>query len=122
MGRLTHTGIVWPVLGCGHEPRQRPAGQYLRSVGAVEALIVGIALLIVGPAGDGCYDAARAAALSGIHGTTVYWWARHGIVVASARSQPVSPVGDRPSVERRPIQPGNNDLALMNGHKSAEAQ
>jgi uncharacterized protein (DUF433 family) len=34
-------------------------------------------------AGDGCYDASRAAALSGVPKTTVYWWARHGIVVPS---------------------------------------
>ncbi len=34
-------------------------------------------------AGDGCYDAPRAAALSGVPKTTVYWWARHGIVVPS---------------------------------------
>jgi uncharacterized protein (DUF433 family) len=38
-------------------------------------------------AGDGCFDAARAAALSGVPRTTVYWWARHGIVAPS-----VSPV------------------------------
>lgn len=41
-------------------------------------------------AGDGCYDAARAAALSGVPRTTVYWWARHGIVVPS-----VSPVREK---------------------------
>lgn len=41
-------------------------------------------------AGDGCYDAARAAALSGVPRTTIYWWARHGIVVPS-----VSPVREK---------------------------
>lgn len=38
-------------------------------------------------AGNGCYEASRAAALSGVPKTTVYWWASHGIVVPS-----VSPV------------------------------
>ncbi|NMM32890.1 MAG: DUF433 domain-containing protein [Phycicoccus sp.] len=38
----------------------------------------------------GCYDASRAAALSGVPKTTVYWWARHGIVVPS-----VSPVQEK---------------------------
>lgn len=32
---------------------------------------------------DGCYEAARAAALSGVPLTAVYWWARHGVVVPS---------------------------------------
>ena len=41
-------------------------------------------------AGDGCYDASRAAALSGVPKTTVYWWASHGIVVPS-----VSPVREK---------------------------
>lgn len=41
-------------------------------------------------AADGCYDAARAAALSGVPKTTVYWWARHGVVVPS-----VSPVQEK---------------------------
>lgn len=41
-------------------------------------------------ASDGCYDAARAAALSGVPKTTIYWWARHGIVVPS-----VSPVREK---------------------------
>lgn len=41
-------------------------------------------------AGDGCYDAARAAALSGVPKTTVYWWARHRIVEPS-----VSPVREK---------------------------
>lgn len=41
-------------------------------------------------ANDGCYDAARAAALSGVPKTTVYWWARHGVVVPS-----VSPVQEK---------------------------
>lgn len=38
----------------------------------------------------GCYDASRAAALSGVPKSTVYWWARHGIVVPS-----VSPVQEK---------------------------
>lgn len=41
-------------------------------------------------ASDGCYEAARAAALSGVPKTTVYWWARQGIVVPS-----VSPVREK---------------------------
>jgi len=41
-------------------------------------------------AANGCYDANRAAALSGVPKTTVYWWARHGIVVPS-----VSPVQEK---------------------------
>lgn len=38
-------------------------------------------------ASEGCYDAARAAALSGVPRSTVYYWARHEVVVPS-----VSPV------------------------------
>jgi uncharacterized protein (DUF433 family) len=34
-------------------------------------------------ASDGCYEAPRAAALSGVPLSTVYWWARQGIVVPS---------------------------------------
>lgn len=34
-------------------------------------------------ASDGCYEASRAAALSGVPKSTVYWWARHGVVVPS---------------------------------------
>ena len=41
-------------------------------------------------ASDGCYEAARAAALAGVPKTTVYWWARQGIVVPS-----VSPVREK---------------------------
>lgn len=41
-------------------------------------------------AGDGCYEAGRAAALSGVPKSTVYWWARHQIVVPS-----VSPVQEK---------------------------
>ena len=41
-------------------------------------------------AGDGCYDASRAAALSGVPKTTVYWWASHGVVVPS-----LSPVREK---------------------------
>jgi len=41
-------------------------------------------------AASGCYDAGRAAALSGVPRTTVYWWARQGIVVPS-----VSPVQEK---------------------------
>jgi uncharacterized protein (DUF433 family) len=37
----------------------------------------------VAAASDGCYEASRAAALSGVPQTTVYWWARSGIVVPS---------------------------------------
>jgi len=42
---------------------------------------------IASAAADGCYEAARASALSGVPLITVYWWARHGVVVPS-----VSPV------------------------------
>lgn len=38
-------------------------------------------------ASEGCYDAARAAALSGVPKSTVYYWARHEVVVPS-----VSPI------------------------------
>ncbi|MPZ60273.1 MAG: DUF433 domain-containing protein [Propionibacteriales bacterium] len=41
-------------------------------------------------AADGCYEAARAAALSGVPKSTMYWWARQGIVVPS-----VSPVQEK---------------------------
>lgn len=41
-------------------------------------------------AGDGCYDASRTAALSGVPKSTVYWWARHHVVVPS-----VSPVQEK---------------------------
>ena len=41
-------------------------------------------------ASAGCYEAARAAALSGVRKRTVYWWARQGIVVPS-----VSPVREK---------------------------
>lgn len=34
-------------------------------------------------ASDGCYDASRAAALSGVPKSTVYWWARNNVVVPS---------------------------------------
>jgi uncharacterized protein (DUF433 family) len=39
--------------------------------------------LRVRAASDGCYEAPRAAALSGVPLSTVYWWARQGIVVPS---------------------------------------
>lgn len=39
---------------------------------------------------SGCYDASRAAALSGVPKSTVYWWARQRIVVPS-----VSPVQEK---------------------------
>ena len=39
---------------------------------------------------DGCYEAARAAALSGVPKSTVYYWARTGLVVPS-----VSPVREK---------------------------
>ena len=39
--------------------------------------------LRVRAASDGCYMAPRAAALSGVPLSTVYWWARRGIVVPS---------------------------------------
>jgi uncharacterized protein (DUF433 family) len=42
---------------------------------------------LVSAASEGCYEAARAAALSGVPRTTVYYWARTGVVVPS-----VSPV------------------------------
>lgn len=41
-------------------------------------------------AADGCYEAARASALAGVPLSTVYWWARHGVVVPS-----VSPVKEK---------------------------
>jgi hypothetical protein len=34
-------------------------------------------------AANGCYEATRAAALSGVPKTTMYWWAAQGIVVPS---------------------------------------
>ena len=51
---------------------------------------VGSSQRIASAAADGCYDAARAAALSGVPRTTVYWWARHNIVTPS-----VSPVQEK---------------------------
>lgn len=45
---------------------------------------------IANAAADGCYEATRAAALAGVPITTVYWWARHGVVVPS-----VSPVREK---------------------------
>ena len=39
---------------------------------------------------SGCYDASRAAALSGVPKSTVYWWARQGIVAPS-----ISPVQEK---------------------------
>lgn len=45
---------------------------------------------LVRAAANGCYEASRAAALSGVPKTTVYWWASHGIVVPS-----VSPVREK---------------------------
>lgn len=39
---------------------------------------------------SGCYDASRAAALSGVPKSTIFWWARHGIVSPS-----VSPVQEK---------------------------
>jgi uncharacterized protein (DUF433 family) len=42
---------------------------------------------LVSAANQGCYEAARAAALSGVPRTTVYYWARTGVVAPS-----VSPV------------------------------
>lgn len=47
---------------------------------------VGTSQRIASAAADGCYDAGRAAALSGVPRTTVYWWARHNIVVPSVSS------------------------------------
>jgi len=41
-------------------------------------------------AANGCYEASRAAALSGVPKTTVYWWASHRIVIPS-----VSPVREK---------------------------
>lgn len=41
-------------------------------------------------AGAGCYDAGRAAALTGVPRSTVYWWARSGVVVPS-----VSPTAEK---------------------------
>lgn len=44
---------------------------------------------LVRAAADGCYDAQRAAALSGVPKTTIYWWANHGIVVPSVSPERV---------------------------------
>ncbi len=44
-------------------------------------------LHLVLAASEGCYDAGRAAALSGVPRSTIYYWARHEVVVPS-----VSPV------------------------------
>lgn len=52
--------------------------------------VMGSPMPITRSAGNGCYDAARAAALSGVPKTTVYWWARHDIVAPS-----VSPVQEK---------------------------
>jgi uncharacterized protein (DUF433 family) len=49
-----------------------------------------VSVPLVRAAANGCYDASRAAALSGVPKTTIYWWARHGIVVPS-----VSPVQEK---------------------------
>jgi uncharacterized protein (DUF433 family) len=49
-----------------------------------------VSVPLVRSAANGCYDAGRAAALSGVPKTTVYWWARKGIVVPS-----VSPVQEK---------------------------
>jgi uncharacterized protein (DUF433 family) len=59
------------------------------------SLCKGVALVatsgrLVRAASNGCYEAIRAAALSGVPKTTVYWWASHGIVVPS-----VSPVREK---------------------------
>lgn len=45
---------------------------------------------VASAAANGCYEANRAAALSGVPKTTVYWWANHGIVVPT-----VSPVREK---------------------------
>jgi uncharacterized protein (DUF433 family)/DNA-binding transcriptional MerR regulator len=45
---------------------------------------------LVSAASDGCYEAGRASALSGVPKSTVYWWARGGVVVPS-----VSPVREK---------------------------
>jgi uncharacterized protein (DUF433 family) len=47
-------------------------------------------LLRARAAAEGCYEAGRAAALSGVPKSTVYYWARHGVVVPS-----VSPVQEK---------------------------
>jgi uncharacterized protein (DUF433 family) len=44
---------------------------------------VALSMATTWAASDGCYDAARAAALSGVPRTTVYWWASHDVVVPS---------------------------------------
>lgn len=38
---------------------------------------------VLNAAANGCYEASRAAALSGVPKSTVYWWASHGVVVPS---------------------------------------
>lgn len=45
---------------------------------------------LAGAAANGCYDATRAAALSGVPKTTVYYWATHGVVMPS-----ISPVREK---------------------------
>jgi hypothetical protein len=44
---------------------------------------VALSMATTWAASDGCYDAVRAAALSGVPRTTVYWWASHDVVVPS---------------------------------------
>jgi uncharacterized protein (DUF433 family) len=49
----------------------------------VGAAIIGLMSQLVGFAEEGCYEASRAAALSGVPVSTVYHWARTGLVVPS---------------------------------------
>jgi len=56
----------------------------------VGAAIIGLMSQLVEFAEEGCYEASRAAALSGVPVSTVYHWARTGLVVPS-----ISPVRER---------------------------
>jgi uncharacterized protein (DUF433 family) len=56
----------------------------------VGAAIIGLMSQLVEFAEEGCYEASRAAALSGVPVSTVYHWARTGLVIPS-----ISPVKER---------------------------
>lgn len=82
-GGLVDVSVDWPIglsarnglrddLAFGHTPSMERRNSF------------------AGSAADGCYEASRASALSGVPRTTVYWWARNGVVVPT-----VSPVREK---------------------------
>ena len=83
MGRGSRSAATHrhPTVGPAFDRDHRPVGHTDR---------VSTHRRIATAAADGCYEAARASALSGVPLTTVYWWARHGVVVPS-----VSPVREK---------------------------